>query len=345
MLGTSGSTGERRSRLLDKFPVPTSSSRSNGKPTSAKKPRIELNTKPTSTTSTMESILLSDDSDDIFDEIDLTTVDSIKKERTESIRREIVDSFENDEMDEIVLIDNEYDDELADEEELSSIDDTLLDRSVIDELFNESDDLIEDFNRTNAKIKIEKPDDEIVSCPMCLTKMTRAKIGDHLERCYSLISGEKTAPTPKPMLVANVQSTKTIDTNQPSTSKATPARGTSSATSTKGKKKPARDLITAQEQLLRDCGYTEQDIANVLEDASVEDMPAPSMVALREQVLRDCGYTDADIRRVLDDASSEELTSNEVEFISAVESCECPNCGKTVELSLINHHLDHCLVK
>uniref|UniRef100_A0A182YKJ1 Protein with SprT-like domain at the N terminus n=1 Tax=Anopheles stephensi TaxID=30069 RepID=A0A182YKJ1_ANOST len=356
VLGSADSSGERRSRLLDKFPVPTSSSGSSGsggsssrtKPTSSKKPRIEVKPEPSSSTSnTMESILLSDDSDDIFDAIDLTALDNIKKERTESIRREIVDSFENDEMDEIVLIDNEYDDELADEEALSMIDDTLLDRSVMDELFNESDELIEDFNRTNAKIKIENPDDEIVSCPMCLAKMTRGRIGDHLNQCYSLISGEPNPSTRQPSQVPRARNTKPSDTNQPSTSKATtPARTASASTTAKSKKKSrASDLITAQEQLLRECGYTEQDIANVLEDASVEDMPAPSMNALREQVLRDCGYTDADIRRVLDDGSPVESASNEVEFVSEIESCECPICGRSVTLNLINQHLDQCLIK
>ncbi|XP_050068945.1 DNA-dependent metalloprotease SPRTN-like [Anopheles maculipalpis] len=355
ILGSAGSAGERRSRLLDKFPVATSN-RSNksgniAKPTSPKKPRIELPPKPTSTSSTndpTESVLLSDDSDDMFDEIDLTAVGSMKTDRTESIRKEIVDSFENDEMDEILLIDNEYDDELADVEQLSIIDDTLRDPSVIDELFNESDELIDDFNRTNAKIKIEKPDDEIVCCPMCLAKMVRAKIGDHLNQCYTLISGGPSATHRKSTtLVPSVPSSTIHDTNQPSTSKATPpARATPTATSSKSQKKPTCDLIAAQEQLLRDCGYNEQDIANVLEDMSAESMPAPSMAALQEQMLRDCGYTEEDIRRVLDDASPEEaLSSNDVEFVSAIEDCDCPICGKKVALNLINQHIDLCLMK
>ncbi|XP_049285754.1 DNA-dependent metalloprotease SPRTN-like [Anopheles funestus] len=329
VLGSSDSSGGRRSRLLDKFPASTSTS----KPTASKKPRTERKPKP-STSNTMESIMLSDDSDNIFDEIDLTEAGNIKKERTESIRREIVDSLTNDEMDEIILIDDEYDDELADEE-LSSIDSSLLDRSVIDELFNESDELIEDFNRTNAQIKVEKPDDEIVTCPMCLKRMARAKIGDHFESCYSHIAGETNTPPSRVRSTGN-------DISQPSTSKVTPARTT---VSTAAKKKETVDLITAQEQLLRDCGYAEGDIANVLQDMNTQDMPAPNVASLREQVLRDCGYTEADIRRVLDDASPEEALNNDVEFISAVETCECPICGTTVSLSSINQHIDQCLVK
>ncbi|XP_053668958.1 DNA-dependent metalloprotease SPRTN-like [Anopheles marshallii] len=337
VLGSTGSTGERRSRLLDKFPPTTGSSSSNSssKPTLSKKPRTEWKPKTASTSNTMETSILSDDSDNIFDEIDLTQVGNIKKERTESIRKEIVDSLPNDELDEIILIDDEYDDELADEE-LSSVDSSLLDRSVIDELFNESDELIEDFNRTNAQIKVEKPDDEIVTCPMCLKRMTRSKIGDHFESCYSHIAGETSTRGSRGQSTAN-------DVSQPSTSKATPSG--SRTTSTASKKLESVDLITAQEQLLRDCGYAEADIANVLQDMSTQDMPAPNVASLREQMLRDCGYTEADIRRVFDDASSEDALNNDVEFISVVENCECPICGKTVSLSTINQHIDQCLVK
>uniref|UniRef100_A0A182JR21 Protein with SprT-like domain at the N terminus n=1 Tax=Anopheles christyi TaxID=43041 RepID=A0A182JR21_9DIPT len=348
VLGTDSheSAGVRKSRLLDKFPPATTPS---VKPSSSKKPRTERNPKP-STSNAIESILLSDDSDNVFDEIDLSeverTVENIKKERQDAIRKEIVDSLADDEMDEIVLIDDEYDDELADKE-LSAIDDSLLDRSVINELFNESDELIEDFNRTNAQIKVEKEDDEIVSCPMCLKKMTRVKIGDHLENCYAYIAGEPKTTIQKKIPAIRMQSSNATlnrtskDENGPSTSRAKVGRGTSTVTKTKD----ANNLITAQQQLLRDCGYGEADIANVLQDISMEEMPAPTMTSLRQQVLRDIGYTEADIQRVLDDASPEDSHGDDVEFISSVESCDCPICGKKVPLTLINQHLDQCLMK
>uniref|UniRef100_A0A182I819 Protein with SprT-like domain at the N terminus n=1 Tax=Anopheles arabiensis TaxID=7173 RepID=A0A182I819_ANOAR len=359
VLGTASteSTGARRSRLLDKF----SSTSGSAKPSSTKKPRTERTDPKPSSSNAVESILLSDDSDGVFEEIDLTevgrTVENIKKERQDAIKKEIVDSLTNDDMDEIYLIDDDYDDELADEE-LSSIDDTLLDRSVIDELFNDSDELIEDFNRTNAQIKIEKPDDEIVSCPMCLKKVTRGKIGDHLEDCYAHISGEpRTVTKKKPPATREQSPCATLsgtsrdgsrpstsratsnDESRPSTSGATPARRASAAS------KKADDMVTAHQQLLRDCGYGEADITAVLQDISMEEMPAPTMTSLRQQVLRDCGYSEEDILRVLDDASPEELQDNDVEFISAVESCDCPICGKKVALNLINQHLDQCLMK
>uniref|UniRef100_A0A182QW02 Protein with SprT-like domain at the N terminus n=1 Tax=Anopheles farauti TaxID=69004 RepID=A0A182QW02_9DIPT len=334
---TSGSAGERRSRLLDKFPE------KNLKPSAAKKPRVESKPRVSITPSvSMETILLSDDSDDIFDGIDLAEIEktaaNIKKERQDAIKKEIADSFANDDLDEIMLIDDDYDDELVDED-IPSIGDSMLERSVIDELFNDNDELMEDFNRTNVQVKAEKPDDEIVSCPMCLKKMARTKISDHLEACYSLISGEGCNTSNKP-----TSSNRTVairDEGQQSTSRATPVRKTTAPR----KSTVNNDIITAQQQLLRDCGYGDQDIANVLDDIRTQEPPAPSMASLREQVLRDCGYTEADIMRVLDDALSEDALDDDVEIIAVIESCDCPNCGKKVELTSINEHLDQCLMK
>ncbi|KFB36452.1 AGAP004082-PA-like protein [Anopheles sinensis] len=340
-LGTSAGPGERRSRLLDKFPA------SSTNPSKSKKPRIE-ETPSTSTGSTIETIHLSDDSDYLFDDIDLAEVErtaaNIKKERQDAIKKEIIDSFTGEDTDDIVLIDDDYDDELADDE-LASIDDALLDRSVIDELFNESDELIEDFNRTNAKVKVEKPDDEIVSCPMCLKKMARCKIGDHLEVCYSRLSGESTSAGK-----SKTHSTATTtNMDMPSTSRG-PAATTQPPKKTPASqsKKPPEgesDIITAQQQLLRDCGYTDADISRVLEDSSPNDMPAPDLQTLRQQVLRDCGYTDADIARALDDAVRDDALDADVEIISAVDSCDCPVCGRNIALNAINQHLDQCLSK
>uniref|UniRef100_A0A182IL28 Protein with SprT-like domain at the N terminus n=1 Tax=Anopheles atroparvus TaxID=41427 RepID=A0A182IL28_ANOAO len=326
------------------------------------------------------------------------TATNIKKERQDAIKKEIIDSFTGEDMDDIVLIDDDYDDELADDE-LASIDDALLDRSVIDELFNESDELIEDFNRTNGNVKVANPDDEIVSCPMCLKKMARCKIGDHLEDCYSRLSGEGSSvrknsgdaavpstsragasvrqPTQTPVTqkkkhpegdsdrnaaqqqllrdcgytdadISRYLEDAPIDVDQPSTSRAgASVRQHTEPPASQKKKPPEResDLMAAQQQLLRDCGYTDADIARFLEDASPEDMPAPDLHTLRQQVLRDSGYTEADIARALDDAVRDDELDADVEIISNVDSCNCPVCGKNIALNAINQHLDQCLSK
>uniref|UniRef100_A0AAG5CQ84 Protein with SprT-like domain at the N terminus n=1 Tax=Anopheles atroparvus TaxID=41427 RepID=A0AAG5CQ84_ANOAO len=396
-LGTASSTGagERRSRLLDKFPTISTN------PSKSKKPRTEV-TPGASTSRAIETIHLSDDSDYLFDDIDLKEIErtatNIKKERQDAIKKEIIDSFTGEDMDDIVLIDDDYDDELADDE-LASIDDALLDRSVIDELFNESDELIEDFNRTNGNVKVANPDDEIVSCPMCLKKMARCKIGDHLEDCYSRLSGEGSSvrkksgdaavpstsragasvrqPTQTPVTqkkkhpegdsdrnaaqqqllrdcgytdadISRYLEDAPIDVDQPSTSRAgASVRQHTKPPASQKKKPPEResDLMAAQQQLLRDCGYTDADIARFLEDASPEDMPAPDLHTLRQQVLRDSGYTEADIARALDDAVRDDELDADVDIISNVDSCDCPVCGKNIALNAINQHLDQCLSK
>ncbi|XP_053680637.1 DNA-dependent metalloprotease SPRTN-like [Anopheles nili] len=318
--GSSGNSGERRSRLLDKFPDTSS------RPSASKKRRVEQ-LPSTSSNRELEAVMLSDDSDYIFDEIDLKevekTVANIKKERQDAIKKEIIESSLNEENDEIFLIDDDFDDELADEE-LSSIDDSILDRSVIDDLFNDRDDLMDDFNRTNARITIENSDDEIVSCPICLQKMSRAKSSDHFEVCFAQTE-TKTSGT-------SVQLVASSDLSQPSTSKGTPVSK---------KKTAASDVVTAQQQLLRSCGYGEDEISKVLEDTTSQDIAAPNMATLKQNVLRECGYTETDIIRALDDGSDDD----DVQLVSIDDYCSCPICSKVVSMSSINQHLDQCVTK
>uniref|UniRef100_A0A182FQ76 Protein with SprT-like domain at the N terminus n=1 Tax=Anopheles albimanus TaxID=7167 RepID=A0A182FQ76_ANOAL len=354
-----------RSRLLDRFPVPTS------RPSLPKKARMETVDTPGAgqqTAQVIDTISLLNDSDEVFDEIDdsqiAQTVANIKKERQDAIKREIQDSITGEDAgeDEIQLIDDDYDDELADED-LASIDDSLLDRSVIDDLFNESDELMEDFNRTNAKVKIECPDDEIVRCPTCLKKIPRGTVGAHLELCYDNITGgagggktkDLRKETDKPTVAGSqsvhgltrpsssnatpVHGDRRRNENQPSTSRATPAqrnrnsdRHSTSSSNT--------SLHEARHQLLLDCGYTEEDIRLVTDDLE-DDLPAVDMAALRQQVLRDSGYTEEEIARALEESEDDDV----MEIRPVDEQCECPSCGVPVPIANINQHLDQCLSK
>ncbi|XP_050089228.1 uncharacterized protein LOC126573286 [Anopheles aquasalis] len=369
--GGSSSGIPPRSRLLDRFPA------ASGSPL-PKKARMETvgGGGPVGTgqrsADVIDTISLLNDSDEVFDEIDdsqiAQTVANIKKERQNAIKQEIQDSFTGEdagEGDEILLIDDDYDDELADED-LASIDDSLLDRSVIDDLFNDSDELLEDFNRTNAKVKIECPDDEIVRCPTCLTKIPRGTVGAHLELCYDKITGgggggagggpiKDLRKEDKPN-DAGSQTIHGID--RPSTSNATPAQGdrrrkenqpaTSSSTpaqlnrSTDSHSTSAANLSLqeASRQLLLDCGYTEEDIRLVTDDLE-ECLPPVDMAALRHQVLRDSGYTEEEIARALEDSDEDDV----VEIGPVDERCECPSCGVPVPIANINQHLDQCLSK
>ncbi|XP_065079170.1 DNA-dependent metalloprotease dvc-1 [Ochlerotatus camptorhynchus] len=283
----------RNSRLLTQFPP------------QEKKPRIEPVNKPPESAAVV--VDLSDDADDyIFEEIDL---DRIKKERQDSIRKEIMASFADDDMEEIVLIDDEYDDEAVD---LVSLDDSLTDTSVIDELFGDQDALIEEFNSNNSKVKPDSEEDEIVSCPMCLKKIKRSQVSTHLERCYSVMLGED-----------DVQEAKkeTFDPNQPSTSKA-------GASSKKNKKLPSKKETEREEnrQLLKECGYSEEDIAKALATMEQED---------------EAGR----VRNASESGGSSHLLDegDEIDLTAIGEQCECPVCGRKIQFEQINRHLDGCL--
>ncbi|KXJ67910.1 hypothetical protein RP20_CCG007765 [Aedes albopictus] len=301
--GRAGQPGSsRNSRLLDQFPP------------QEKKPRVSETPEP--------AVDLSDDTDDhIFEEIDL---DRIKRERQESIRKEIMESFADDDLEEIVLIDDEYDDNAID---MGCLDDSLTDTSVIDELFNEQDALIEEFNTNNSKHKPTSEEDEIVSCPMCLKKIKRAQVAPHLERCYSIMLGEEDAQE------IDRQEPAAFDPNQPSTSKA----GTTAKSKPKDKtvdklKVPSQKDLEREEnrKLLLECGYSEEDIAKALVTMEQEESEPSGRLTATES---------SDSTRMLQDGDEIDLTGAD----AIGEDCECPVCGRNVPFERINQHLDGCL--
>lgn len=284
----------RNSRLLDQFPP------------QEKKPKISTAAEPSPV------VDLSDDTDDhIFEEID---VDRIKKERQDMIKQEIMESFADDDMEEIVLIDDEYDDEAVD---LGTLDDSLTDTSVIDELFSEQDALIEEFNSNNSTHKPASEEDEIVSCPMCLKKIKRSQVASHLERCYSIMLGEEDVKE-----IKKEEDKVKFDPNQPSTSKA----GTSKPKPKVVEKKPPSQRELEREEnrkLLLECGYSEEAIAKAL----LDDDEGPG-----ERV-----------RATESSDSALLLDGDEIDLTAVGEECECPVCGRKVPFESINPHLDGCL--
>lgn len=290
----------RNSRLLSQFSP------------KEKKPRVDQLPKPI-----QETVDLSDETDYIFEAIDMG---KIKQERQDAIKKDIRDSLADGDDDEIILIDDDYDDEQ--EDAMSNLDDSLTDTSVIDELFNESDVLMEEFNRTNIRVKVEREEDELVSCVVCLKKIKRSEMGAHLERCYAAFLGEDNEPIPAP--------TPTFDPNQPSTSRA----GTSSTAKPppKAVKESQPDKLTQREEhrkILLDCGYTEQQIVEALElmeKNEAEEAFASTATSASTTVEN----------RMLNDG-------DEIDLTMAAEECQCPVCDRKVSLEEINRHLDRCL--
>ncbi|XP_058456400.1 DNA-dependent metalloprotease SPRTN [Malaya genurostris] len=232
VLGGSSRPGStRNSRLLDQFSP------------QEKKPRQEK-TKPQP--ETIDLVADDDEEDYIFEQIDL---DQIKQNRRDSIKKEIMNSFADDEMDEIVLIDDEYDDgDDAAASELVNLDGSLTDTSVIDELFGEHDALIDEFNRTNGENRTDRKENEFVACPMCSAKIKRSQLAPHLEFCYGVLSADDDVP---------------FDPNKPSTSKSK-----SSKSETKSKSSQDRE---EQQKILQQCGYSESEIAKALATMEEEE--------------------------------------------------------------------------
>lgn len=283
----------RNSRLLSQFSP------------KEKKPRVDQLPKPV-----QETVDLSDETDYIFEAIDMG---KIKQERQDAIRQDIRDSLADGDEDEIILIDDDYDDEQ--EDAMSNLDDSLTDTSVIDELFNESDDLMEEFNRTNARVKVEREEDELVSCVVCLKKIKRSEMATHLDRCYAAFLGEDNEPTPAPTPT-------TFNPDQPSTSRV----GTSSTAKPQKVAKESQPETLSQREahrkILLDCGYTEEQIVEALE--------------LMEKNAEEEASTTTVENRMLDDG-------DEIDLTMAAEECQCPVCDRKVPLEEINRHLDGCL--
>uniref|UniRef100_A0A1Q3F249 Protein with SprT-like domain at the N terminus n=1 Tax=Culex tarsalis TaxID=7177 RepID=A0A1Q3F249_CULTA len=267
-----------------------------------KKPRVDQLPKPP-----QETVDLSDETDYIFEAIDMG---KIKQERQDAIRQDIRDSLAEGDDDEIILIDDDYDDEQGDD--MNNLDDSLTDTSVIDELFSDSDVLMEEFNKTNfggTKIKIEREEDELVSCVVCLKKIKRSAMADHLDRCYAAFLGEDDDPAPTPS---------TFDPNQPSTSRA----GTTAKP--KSHPKPDQAKLSQREEhrkILLECGYSEEDIVKALEQ--MEESDGQSSASTVE-------------KRMLNDGE-------EIDLTMAAEECACPVCDRKMPLEEINRHLDRCL--
>ncbi|XP_022216640.2 DNA-dependent metalloprotease SPRTN [Drosophila obscura] len=158
------------------------------------------------------------------------------QERTRKIKEEVMsDESRNFDDDEIVLIDDEYDDE----QQTDNLDSSLVaatelaDQSVIDDLFG-VDTLLAEFQLQNdvvptgSRVK-NNLNNDIVACPICFGRIKRSQLSNHFEGCF--ITNTVEPPSFKP--------------KQPKP-RGKPSTGTKRVSS---------------KQLLRNAGYTDAEIA------------------------------------------------------------------------------------
>ncbi|XP_017115127.1 uncharacterized protein LOC108137738 isoform X2 [Drosophila elegans] len=169
-------------------------------------------------------------------------------ERTQIIKREVMEDESSYSEDDILFIDDEYDDgeaaAAASDASLTAATE-LADQSIIDDLFGE-DTLLEEFQRENSVLPScsnysSNVDNDIVSCPICFEKMKRTQLANHFEGCSITVRVEFKAKWSQPSATAS-------STSKPSTSRRS-----------QPKPKPKSKRAEAK-QILRDAGYTNTEI-------------------------------------------------------------------------------------
>ncbi|XP_043661189.1 DNA-dependent metalloprotease SPRTN [Drosophila teissieri] len=173
------------------------------------------------------------------------------QERTQNIKREVMEDELTFCEDDILLIDDEYDDEEAAANDSLTAATELADQSIIDDLFGE-DTLLKEFQRENAVLPsgsnyANNVDNDIVSCPICFEKMKRTQLANHFEGCTITVRVEPPSFKPKN---GRASAFKDLDTSNSSSSRPSTSRG-------------AKSKSTSSKQILRNSGYTDEEIAEL----------------------------------------------------------------------------------
>ncbi|EDX16619.1 GD24499 [Drosophila simulans] len=164
------------------------------------------------------------------------------QERTHNIKRQVMEDELTLCEDDILLIDDEYDDEVAANDSLTDATE-LGNQSIIDDVFG-ADTLLKEFQRDNdvqptCSSDANDVDNDIVSCPICFEKMKRTELSNHFDGCAIIVRLEP--PSFKP----NNRRPRASFTSKDSSGSSTP-RGQSTANSST--------------RILRSSGKTEKEI-------------------------------------------------------------------------------------
>jgi endogenous inhibitor of DNA gyrase (YacG/DUF329 family) len=301
---TLGGGTRSTSRLLDEFAA-----------SAAKRPRLE---------NSVEIV------ENPVELIDLVDDEENHKAEKEAFMKSL---FNGDDFEDIVLIDAEFDDNYLDDgnDDLiqAAVDPTLLDKSIIDDIFDE-DTLMEKF----------KTEENNVECPLCGQRVAREKMTEHFQACpsleYNTSSPQEAEVKPLP---SPIPSTSTGITNSNRWERAKAAgstvKPTTTATSSKETAKPA-ELGDGEKQrleieMLRSCGYSEEDILKLY--------PPPEVVETQSQ--KDRKELDAAAATIILDDDEFDMDLHQVDFLDELKPC--PVCNKSVRVKDLNAHLDACL--
>ncbi|XP_073832605.1 DNA-dependent metalloprotease SPRTN [Musca autumnalis] len=238
-------------------------------------------------------------------------------QRQTLIKQEIVDESVDLLDDEIELIDDEYDDSLIAAAELA-------DTSIIDEFFGE-DTLLKEFKRENdckpssSRHQMD-PDSDIITCPICQGKMTRAVFAEHLNGCTGIT--RKILP-PKTALKKLAAVSK----------EARPKRRSKPSSST------TRDI-------LRNAGYSDADLDQIHSSMDEDDDEEEEFLRRSGVSRRSSTNNTTTVSSPQDlNSSSEDENSRRFRLRNVYKTTrQCPVCAKEIEETYMNTHLDVCLL-
>uniref|UniRef100_A0A1A9X5B1 Protein with SprT-like domain at the N terminus n=1 Tax=Glossina brevipalpis TaxID=37001 RepID=A0A1A9X5B1_9MUSC len=252
----------------------------------------------------------SDEKDENEYEICKPTIhqDMTAVERQTVIKKEIIDeSIDLCEAD-IELIDDEFGNNLE-HNEVMKASGQLADTSIIDKFFGPNT-FLKEFQIENDLTSFGSTfnsSNEIITCPICQTKMSRWKYADHLNGCTGITI--KIQP-PKPSF-----------------------KNLAFATKENTKKKRVQSFSKANEDVLRSAGYLDNDITqiNLLSSIDEDDCQFESSLERSINDAIDLSYSPDD-----------ENTKHHRQRSIYKTTRQCPKCAREIEESDIRGHLKKC---
>ncbi|XP_023034782.1 DNA-dependent metalloprotease SPRTN isoform X2 [Drosophila willistoni] len=266
------------------------------------------------------------------------------QERTRNIKREVMaDESLRFSDEDILMIDDEYDDAVDRDDENLLAATELADQSILDEFFGE-DTLIQEYQRENDVIPSgsryhHNVNNDIVSCPICFEKMKRSQLSNHLEGCSITIRIEPPSFKPKTIVKqANTNTSINTSSTKNNSSKANPSTKTKSRSS--GTSAKARDNIEARKA---NDSIRPRTRSVTLLSSSEKRMTRQSS---KREILKQSGYTDREIAELnLSSSSANTSFSDEDQQLTPRQrrqrnlfkkTTPCPRCGQ----ELMGHQLE-----
>ncbi|XP_033249486.1 sprT-like domain-containing protein Spartan [Drosophila miranda] len=227
------------------------------------------------------------------------------QERTRKIKEEVMfDESQDFGEDDIVLIDDEYDDEQNLDSSLIAAT-QLADQSVIDDFFG-VDTLLAEFHLEKDAVPTTSRatkdlNNDIVICPICFGRIKRSQLSNHFEGCF--ITNKEEPPSFKKKLP---KTNRTMNAQRPSTA----------ITSGKGKRSATGGKRASSKQVLRNAGYTEEEMAPLNLSSSSDSAQ--------------------------NGTSEEEMPPRQMRQRNLFKkTITCPKCG----LEYLGHHMEaHCVL-